>query len=93
MMTGLRKIFLFLSLTIKKSKSRYGALKFGINVPIENPSEYYVYPTGIYFFRFVCSPWSILVSKSLNKKYCYNSATRESTYDAPRDDSFCASPK
>jgi hypothetical protein len=78
---------------VKKLKSRSSSIKFGIHIPIESPSEYYVYPNGVYFFRFVSSPWSMLISKSSNKKYYYNCATGESTYDAPTDDSFCASPK
>ncbi|CAH1792799.1 unnamed protein product [Owenia fusiformis] len=42
-------------------------------------------PTGIYFFKTVKEPWMMAYSRSSNKKYFYNSTTRESVFETPQD--------
>ena len=85
-------IFVDLSLLYKKPKNRI-PFKYGITLPFNSNSGRYVYPSGVYFFKNVQSPWSIVLSRSKNKFYYYKSDIQTSTYDLPCDDSFYAPPK
>jgi len=69
-------------------------LKYAIGLPFNSsPAEDHVYPSGIYLFKDVANPWSIVLSKSSHKMYYYNSESRKSTYDLPLDGRFYADPK
>jgi len=59
--------------------------QYGLDIPFNSNSGKYVYPTGIYFFKNVQSPWSIVLSKSKNRFYYYKSDEQISTYDIPND--------
>lgn len=76
-----------------KPKNNSQKERYGIHISLLNPSEYYVYPNGIYFFKFVNAPWTVKFSRSANRKYFFNCKTNESTYYAPSDNNFCATPK
>ncbi len=81
------KINFFSSLIEKKSKYD-SSLKYAIHIPINFPSEYYVYPSGIYFFKYIQSPWSIVLSKRTGKIYHFNSENGYSTYDLANNKSL-----
>ena len=81
------------NLVKKKSKKSILASKLGIHIPLSFASEFYVYPTGIYFLKYIQSPWSLVASKRTGKKYFYKSEGQVSTYDVPNDDWLFANPK
>jgi hypothetical protein len=69
-------------------------IKYGIYVPINYPTNHYVYPNGIYFLKYIQTPWSIQMSKRTGSKYYYKMDNQSSTYNLPLDeDSFFADPK
>ena len=75
-------------------KKRDSDLKYGIDLPIDSKSDNcYVFPSGMYIFKDVASPWSIAFSKSQRRNYFYNSETRCSTYELPMDYAFYAHPR
>ncbi len=75
-------------------KKRDSDLKYGIDLPNDSKSDdCYVFPSGMYIFKDVASPWSIAFSKSQRRNYFYNSETRCSTYELPMDYAFYAHPR
>lgn len=74
------------SLTERESVDENFPYKYALDIPFNSvTSNKYVYPTGIYFFKNVQSPWSIVLSKSKNRFYYYKSDVQISTYDIPND--------
>lgn len=78
---------------VEKSGKHMIKPKQAIHIPLYFASEFYVYPTGIYFFKNIQSPWSIVKSKSTGNKYYYRADRHESNYSVPDDPLFFASPK
>ena len=53
-------------------KKRDSDLKYGIDLPNDSKSDdCYVFPSGMYIFKDVASPWSIAFSKSQRRNYFY----------------------
>lgn len=67
-------------------------LKYGINIP-KTEDESFLYVSGLYLFKNVASPWSIVRSKRTQQQYYYNSETNKSAYEIPHDYSLYAHPK
>lgn len=78
---------------VAKSGKYNSKSREAIHIPLYFASEFYVYPTGIYFFKNIHSPWSLVRSKSTGNKYYYRADTKESTYSMPNDPWLFASPK
>jgi cap1 methyltransferase len=81
---------------VKKNSAkgnRVLATKLGIHLPLSFATECYVYPCGIYFLKFIQSPWSQVASKRTGKKYFYKSEGQISTYTLPEDDWLFSNPK
>ena len=81
------------NLVPRKHKNTQLAANQGIHVPLSFASEYYVYPRGIYFFKYIKAPWSLAASSRTGRKYFYNCAANVSTYDVPGDDWLYADPR
>lgn len=62
--------------------------KYGVDIPLDSNGGSYVYPSGLYFFKTVQSPWSIVLSKSKNRFYYYKSDVQYSTYEMPNEGIF-----
>jgi hypothetical protein len=58
----------------------------GLHIPLNFVSENYVYPSGIYFFKHINNPWSLVLSKKSGQKYYFNSIIGRSTYEFPNDE-------
>ena len=48
---------------------------------------------GVYFLKYINSPWSLVKSKRSGRKYFYNSDGQISTYEEPNDDFLFSDPK
>jgi hypothetical protein len=83
----------FDGLSYKKHKKNLPGHRLGVHIPLDNPTDYYVYPTAIYLFKFINFPWSVTISKRDNRKYFFNYKNGQSTYGAPSESTFCSSPK
>ena len=53
----------------------------------------YMHVRGVYFFKYINSPWSLVESKRSGKRYYYNSESQISMYDLPDDDLLFSDPK
>lgn len=84
---------IFANLEHKKPKSQNTNFKYGIRVPFDSYDDSFIYMNGLYLFKHIATPWSIVLSKSSQKKYYYNIESRASTYDLPLENSFYAHPK
>lgn len=78
---------------VAKSGKYNSKSKQAIHIPLYFASEFYVYPTGVYFLKSIQSPWSIVKSKSTGNKYYYRADKNQSTYSVPNDPWLFASPK
>lgn len=77
----------------KKAKSSNIPYKNGIHIPLNFATEYYVYPSGVYFFKNINYPWSLVRSKSSGNKYYFNSDSGQSTYDFPNENKLFSDPR
>lgn len=92
---------LFDNFVAKKPKSRSIQLKYGIHIPMNKmhqnqfntDTDTFVYPSGIYFFKNIQNPWSIVFSKRTKKHYYYNTDTNKSSFDLPLDSLFFSPPR
>jgi hypothetical protein len=81
------------NLIVKKSKNPALASKNGIHLPLSFASEYFVYPRGVYFLKYISAPWSLVASKNTGRRYFYKSDAQISTYELPNDDLLFSNPK
>lgn len=66
---------------VKGGKPDEPKLVYAPQVDVQN----YICPTGVIFFQMTEEPWTMALSRKLNRKYWFNTKTQHSSYDCPRD--------
>ncbi|XP_019729268.1 cap-specific mRNA (nucleoside-2'-O-)-methyltransferase 1 isoform X1 [Hippocampus comes] len=75
----MEKIFVRLEMKVTKSSGGVPRLSY------TGRDDRHFLPTGLYIIKTTNEPWMMAYSKNSNRKYFYNKATKESSYDTPVD--------
>ena len=52
---------------------------------LDDDSSRYFIPTGVYFVKICAAPWMVGLSRSQQKKYFYNTQTKQSVFETTKN--------